>query len=95
MELQFLNDGIDFRLLLKARPALVDRLPMLAAHYDEVAILNWQREVQPATDAALRRDVRNYYISYTEPGLSTQSATARMSWLRDHVLRNAFWTNVS
>ncbi|MDM0034580.1 hypothetical protein QTI33_20755 [Variovorax sp. J22P271] len=93
METQLLNDGIEFRLFLQDMPSSVLSCPMLTSYYAAVGIFDWDdfRPSEPLC-SGLRKQVRDYYISYSHIALASASPVERMRWLEAYVSKNEFWT---
>lgn len=92
METQLLNDGIDYKLLLRELPQMVRQQQLLMEYYAAVGVREWQRPpASPSISDELKARIKEYYISYSNPLLAKSSIANRMHWLREHVLSNEYW----
>jgi len=92
METQFLSDEIDYSLFLTRVPVFALSNPILATYYSKVAILDWQEyKAPPLCSPEYKRQVKDYYISYSHAPLAAAPPAERMRWLQNHVFSDTYW----
>lgn len=93
MEMQLLNDGIEYRVFLQCAPAVTLASPLLSTYYAAVGIFDWQNyQSSEPLSVSLKQRVKDYCISYSHLPLISATSADRMRWLEAHVIQNDYWT---